>query len=81
MFKLLNDKGFWKTAVRLSTPIALQNILISSFTLADTLFVSRLGDVSLSAVGMMGQWGWLLNMVLIGISSGVCVFVAQYWGV
>ena len=81
MINLLKDKGFWKTAVRLATPIALQNILISSFTLADTLFVSRLGDVSLSAVGMMGQWGWLLNMVLIGISSGASVFVAQYWGV
>ena len=81
MFKLLNDKGFWQTAIRLATPIALQNILISSFTLADTLFVSRLGDVSLSAVGMIGQWGWLLNMVLIGISSGTSVFVAQYWGV
>ncbi len=81
MFNLLNDKGFWKTALRLATPIVLQNILISSFTLADTLFVSMLGDVSLSAVGMIGQWGWLLNMILIGISSGTSVFVAQYWGV
>ena len=78
---LFNDKGFWKTALKLATPIVLQNILISSFTLADTLFVSQLGDVSLSAVGMIGQWGWLLNMVLIGISSGTSVFVAQYWGV
>ncbi len=78
---LFNDKGFWKTALKLAAPIVLQNILISSFTLADTLFVSQLGDVSLSAVGMIGQWGWLLNMVLIGISSGTSVFVAQYWGV
>lgn len=81
MLKLLNDKGFWKTTLRLTTPIVLQNILISSFTLADTLFVSQLGDVSLSAVGMIGQWGWLLNMVLIGISSGTSVFIAQYWGI
>ena len=81
MLKLLNDKGFWKIALKLATPIVLQNILVSSFTLADTLFVSQLGDVSLSAVGMIGQWGWLLNMVLIGISSGTSVFVAQYWGV
>lgn len=81
MHRLFNDKGFWKTAVRLAMPIAFQNMLISSFTLADTLFVSQLGDISLSAVGMMGQWGWLLNMILIGISSGVSVFVAQYWGV
>lgn len=81
MLKLLNDKGFWKTTLRLATPIVLQNILISSFTLADTLFVSQLGDVSLSAVGMIGQWGWLLNMVLIGISSGTSVFIAQFWGI
>lgn len=81
MKDLFNDKGFWKTTLKLATPIVLQNILISSFTLADTLFVSQLGDVSLSAVGMIGQWGWLLNMVLIGISSGTSVFVAQYWGV
>lgn len=81
MLKLFNDRGFWRTAFRLATPIALQNMLISSFTLADTLFVSQLGDVSLSAVGMIGQWGWLLNMILIGISSGASVFVAQYWGI
>lgn len=81
MHRLFSDKGFWRTAVKLAIPISLQNMLISSFTLADTLFVSQLGDVSLSAVGMMGQWGWLLNMVLIGVSSGTSVFVAQYWGV
>ncbi|MCH5191856.1 MAG: MATE family efflux transporter [Oscillospiraceae bacterium] len=80
-FKIFNDKGFWKNAIKLATPIALQNMLISSFTLADTLFVSRLGDVSLSAVGMIGQWGWLLNMIIIGISSGTSVFVSQYWGI
>ena len=81
MHLLFNDKGFWRTAIKLALPISLQNMLISSFTLADTLFVSQLGDVSLSAVGMMGQWGWLLNMILIGVSSGTSVFVAQYWGV
>lgn len=78
---LLKDKGFWRNTIKLALPISLQNMLISSFTLADTLFVSQLGDVSLSAVGMMGQWGWLLNMILIGVSSGTSVFVAQYWGV
>lgn len=78
---LFKDKGFWRNAIKLALPISLQNMLISSFTLADTLFVSQLGDVPLSAVGMMGQWGWLLNMILIGVSSGTSVFVAQYWGV
>lgn len=81
MTKLFNDKRFWKTALTLAVPVALQNMLTSSFTLADTLLVSRLGDVALSSVGMVGQWGWLMTMVLIGFCSGTTVFVSQFWGI
>ena len=52
MAKLLNDKTFWKNTLRIAVPVAIQNLLFSSFTLVDTIFVSRLGDVSLSAVGI-----------------------------
>lgn len=81
MKKLFNDKKFRKTAVRLAIPVALQNLLTSSLTLADTLFVSNLGTVALSAVGMMGQWVWLMNMMLVGFCSATTVFVSQFWGV
>lgn len=81
MTKLFNDKRFWKTALTLAIPVALQNMLTSSFTLADTLLVSRLGDVALSSVGMVGQWGWLMTMVLVGFCSGTTVFVSQFWGI
>lgn len=78
---LFKDKGFWKTAVRLTVPVALQNLLTSSFTLADTLLVSNLGSVALSSVGMIGQWAWLMNMILVGFCSATTVFVSQYWGI
>lgn len=81
MFNLLKDKGFWKTLIKLSVPVALQNLLTSSFTLADTLLVSGLGTVALSSVGMIGQWAWLMNMILIGFCSGTTLFVSQYWGI
>lgn len=81
MLKLFNDKTFWKNALTLAIPVALQNMLTSSFTLADTLLVSRLGDVALSSVGMVGQWGWLMTMVLVGFCSGTTVFVSQFWGI
>ncbi|MBQ8408565.1 MAG: MATE family efflux transporter [Clostridia bacterium] len=64
----------------MAIPIALQNMLASSFSLVDTLMVSQLGDIPLSATGMAGQWSWLFGMVLFGISSGAAVFVSQYWG-
>lgn len=81
MFKLLKDKKFWKTMIKLTVPVALQNLLTSSFTLADTLLVSSLGTVALSSVGMIGQWAWLMNMILVGFCSGTAVFISQYWGI
>lgn len=79
--RFLNDKQFWKNALKLAFPVAVQNMLFSSFTLVDTLLVSMLGDVTLAAVGMAGQWSWLMNMIFFGTCSATGVFVAQYWGV
>ena len=78
--KWFGDKTFWRGLLSLALPIAVQNLLTSSFTLVDTLMVGQLGDVSLAAVGMAGQWSWLLNMVLFGISSGASVFFSQFYG-
>ncbi len=77
---IFGSRSFWKRALVLALPIAFQNMLTSSFTLVDTLMVGQLGDIALSAVGMAGQWSWLLNMVTFGICSGSAVLVAQYWG-
>ena len=79
--KYLGDRPFWKVLVRLALPVAIQNVLTSSFQLVDTLMVSNLGDVTLSAVGMAAQWGWLAAVLSFGLCSGMSVFVAQYWGV
>ena len=75
------DLIFWATALRLALPVAVQNLLISSFALVDTLMVGQLGDVPLSAIGMATQWAWFLNISAFGFFSGATVFYAQYWGV
>ena len=77
----LGDKPFWRVTARLALPVALQNVLTSSFQLVDTMMVSRLGDVTLSAVGMAAQWGWLCNLLNFDLCSGMSVFISQYWGV
>lgn len=75
------DSVFWATTLRLALPVAIQNLLISSFALVDTLMVGQLGDVPLSAIGMATQWAWLLNICQFGFCSGATMFYAQYWGV
>lgn len=76
----LPGKDFWKPAIRLGFPVALQNLLASSFSLVDTLMVGHLGDVAVASVGMAGQWSWLMNIIFYGLSSGAAVFLSQYWG-
>lgn len=76
----MGDKPFWQCCLRLAVPIAIQNLLISSFALVDTAMVSQLGGTELSAVGMAGQWVWLFNIFMFGIASGASVFISQYWG-
>ena len=79
--KFLGDKPFWRVTLRLGFPIAIQNMLTSSFAIVDTLMVSRLGSVALSSVGMAGQWSWFMSIISFGICSGMSVFASQYWGV
>lgn len=77
----LGDRPFWRVTLTIALPVAIQNVLTSSFQLIDTMMVSRLGDVTLSAVGMAAQWGWLCSLMGFGLCSGMSVFVSQYWGV
>lgn len=78
--KIFGGKRYWSAIFAIGIPIAIQNLLTSSFVLVDTLMISSLGDVSLAAVGMAGQWSWLLNLALFGFSSGASVFFSQYYG-
>ncbi len=77
---MIDRKNFYSQMLKLAVPIAFQNLLVSSFSLVDTLMVGQLGDTELAAVGMAGQWSWLLQIILFGIVSGMSIFVSQYWG-
>jgi putative MATE family efflux protein len=74
------DAAFWKPVFRLGMPVALQNLLSSSAGMVDTLMIGQMGDVSVAAVGMAGQWAWLMHIILYGASAGASVFLSQYWG-
>ena len=64
----------------LALPIALQNLLMTSFRLVDTLMIGKLGDVSIAAVGLAGYASFLMELIMFGLASGGSVFIAQYHG-
>ena len=78
--RYFGSREFCVTALSITVPILLQNLLTSSFSLVDTLMISSLGTVELTAVGLCASWVQLLNVMLFGITSGAGVLVAQFWG-
>lgn len=77
---LFNDKKFFKTLFRLALPIALQNLLLSSLNLVDTIIIGGLGEHAIAGVGLANQYFFLLNLILFGIVSGSSIFTSQYYG-
>lgn len=74
------NKGFFKNMLKLALPIATQQLLVSCAQLVDTAMVARLGNVTVSAVGVSSRWIFLMNLFYFGISSGCATLVSQYWG-
>ena len=77
----LGDRPFWKTMRRLCIPIILQCLLSNSFSIVDTIMVSALGDRTLSAASIASQWTMISNAFLAGMTAGLAVFAAQYFGI
>ena len=72
--------AFCRSALLITLPILAQNLLTSSFSLIDTLMISSLGAIELTAMGLAASWIQLLNVALLGITSAAGVLVAQFWG-
>ncbi len=74
------DKSFYKALLRLSLPIAAQNVLTFLIGLADNIMVSTLGETAVSGVFVANQITNLLQMLTLGLGAALTVLAAQYWG-
>lgn len=78
--KPFRDSHFFRTLLRLAVPMALQNFLVFSLAMVDTLMIGQLGEVEIASVGLANQVFFLLMLYLYGITTGTVVFTAQFWG-
>ena len=77
---LKRDKAFYGYLLRLTGPIALQNLITFSLGLIDTLMVSQLGNNEMAAVTAANVPVFLLISIVFGVQSGVGILISQYWG-
>ena len=78
MNKFVGDRNFYSRTFRVALPISLQVLLGSGMSMVDTMMVSRIGMVT--AVGNAGQITSLSQGISFGITSGIAMFAAQFYG-
>ena len=76
----LRDRVFFRDMLALAIPVALQQFITASLSMIDVLMVGQLGETSVAALGLANQIFFLLILFLFGVTSGMAIFTAQYWG-
>jgi putative MATE family efflux protein len=64
----------------IALPVAFQQLITASLNMIDVLMVGQLGETSVAALGLANQIFFLLILFLFGVTSGMSIFTAQYWG-
>lgn len=79
-FKQSANKDFFSRIISITIPVTLQNLLGSSRNLIDTVMIGTLGVTQVAAVGAAGKPFFVLLVVLLGLTNGSGILIAQYWG-
>ena len=73
-------RAFYRHALSITAPIALQNFMDAAVGSADVIMLSFVSQSALAASSLAGQVLFVFQMLLYGVSSGASVLTAQYWG-
>ena len=77
---VVKDRTFYKKAVTIALPIALQGLITQGVNAMDTIMVRMLGEPQLSAVSLANQFITIYHIFCMGIGMGASVLVARYYG-
>jgi putative MATE family efflux protein len=74
------NKRIKKKLLRITWPIFVESLLLSTLGTVDTLMVSHYSDNAVAAVGVSNQIISMINLLFVVITSGTSILVAQYIG-
>lgn len=77
---MIRDKEFYKLLFSITLPIAAQNFITFTVSMADSLMLGKLGETTLSAANLANQLFFILMIITFGATSAAMVFASQYWG-
>ncbi|MBR6220556.1 MAG: polysaccharide biosynthesis C-terminal domain-containing protein, partial [Clostridia bacterium] len=78
--RLTRDREFYRSFIRLSLALMLEQVVILSVNLADNVMLGAYSESALSGVAAVNQIQFVLQQLVYGISNGMIVLGSQYWG-
>lgn len=69
-------KLFFKAALTIALPIALQNLLTTTASMVDTVMIGSQGELAVAAVGVCSQISSFFTTLYTGFASGAVLFFA-----
>ena len=77
----LTHEALNRNILRLAVPAVLENMLTTVVFVVNSLLIGWLRDpVALAAVGMGGQFAWVIDSLFAAIAVSAAAIVARYWG-
>ncbi|ONI40458.1 MATE family efflux transporter [Candidatus Epulonipiscium fishelsonii] len=77
---IIKEKAFYKSLISIALPIAIQNLIGTAVSIADTVMLGQLGEVELSAAAISSHLFFIFLVVNFGIAGGSNVLISQYYG-
>ena len=71
---------FVKSLCKIAVPVTLQGMLQASFSIVDQLMIGQLGEASIAAVGLCGNFTLIFSVMLGAVSTVAGILVAQFLG-
>lgn len=73
-------KEFGKEVAKIAIPVTLQSMLQSSFSIVDQLMIGQLGEHSIAAVGLSGNYSLIFSVIMGAIGTVAGIMIAQFIG-
>lgn len=79
MFRAFQDKEFMRKMTTIALPIIVQQLLLTTFGIVDTVMVGSI-DRGIAGVGLASQLSMIATTIVFGVNVGVGLYIAQYMG-
>lgn len=81
MVKLwVEDKEFYKSIIKIGTPIVLQGMITVGVNMVDTLMLGKMGEGQLAGSSLANEFINIFMIMCMGMGYGAAVLTAKFWG-